>query len=114
MMRDAFLLLATCSIGANGFALMAFSQKQHWSLLRLSSPARPPVWLRPTGWILLGLAAVPALVRDGLAFGLLLWTTLLTFSALLVIGFIVKLSKRGSKSDMRSDYDPTYGRNDLT
>ncbi len=97
------MLLAAHAIGVFGFALIAFSQKQHWALLRLSGSARTPGWLRPIGWMFLGIAAIPAVAREGLAFGLLLWTGALTVSVILVIGIILMLSKRGSKPDIRPD-----------
>lgn len=102
-MRDTLLLFAACTIATLGFALLAFSQKQHWLLLRPHTSTRPPAWFRPAGWVLLGLAAVPVLIRDGLAFGLLLWTGLLTLSAVLVVGAAVGLGKRTGKPDMRAD-----------
>lgn len=93
-MLDALLLLATGGIAALGFGLLAFSQKQHWLLLRPRSLTRSPGWFRPAGWVLLGFAAIPALVRDGLAFGFLLWAGLLTFSAIVAVGFTHWLGKR--------------------
>lgn len=107
-MRDTLLLLATCAIAALGFALMAFSQKQHWPRLRPSGGLqRSPAWFRPTGWVLLGLAVIPVVVRDGLAFGLLLWIGLLTFSAIPAIGLAARLGKRASRSERRSEDEPT-------
>lgn len=79
------LLLATGIVAAIGFVLMAFSQKQHWLAAgRTNRPAAPP-WFRPAGWLLVFLAAIPAIARDGAAFGLLLWSGMLTISAALTI-----------------------------
>jgi hypothetical protein len=90
-MTGALLLLATCVTAAIGFALMAASQKQHWPLPGLSRrPAAPP-WFRPAGWLLVLLATVPAVARDGLAFGLLLWSGMISISAaLVVVGMAVR------------------------
>lgn len=98
-MMGAFLLIATCGTAALGFALIAFSQRQHWVLLRAPRRSTPPAWLRPAGWTILGLAVVPALVRDGPAFGLLLWTVMLTVSALLVIVLMARLHKHADSPD---------------
>lgn len=84
-MTGALLLLATCITAAIGFALMAASQKQHWPLLPLSRRPAAPAWLRPAGWLLVFLAIIPAIVRDGLAFGLLVWSGMITMSAALVV-----------------------------
>lgn len=108
-MRDTLLLLASCAIATLGFALLASSQKQHWLLLRPHTSTRPPAWFRPAGWVLLGLAAVPALIRDGLAFGLLLWTGLLTLSAILVVGAAVGLIKLSGKPETRAGFHSGKG-----
>ncbi|WP_414902256.1 DUF3325 family protein [Sphingomonas flavalba] len=71
-------------IATLGLALIAFSQTQHWPLLRRAAPDRPPAALRPTGWALTLLAALPLILSDGWGFGLLLWACMLTFAALLV------------------------------
>lgn len=81
----ALLLLATCVTASAGFALMAASQKQHWLLLGRSGRAAAPAWFRPAGWLLVLLAAVPAIARDGIVFGLLLWSGMITISAALVV-----------------------------
>lgn len=97
-MQDALLLIATCVIAALGFASMAFSQKRHWQLLHASTvTAEPPSGLRIAGWLLIGLAAIPCIWRDGLAFGLLLWTATLTVSGLLVIVCLAGLRSRVEK-----------------
>lgn len=97
-MQNALLLIATCVIATLGFGLMAFSQKQHWRLFRASTAmTAPPAWLRVAGWLLVGLAAIPAIARDGPAFGLLLWTIMLTVSGLLVITCLARLRRRVEK-----------------
>lgn len=91
-MTAVLLLLATFAIAALGFAMAALSQKQHWQLLHSAVAApEPPRWLRAVGWFLIGLAVIPAIARDSLAFGLLLWATILTMSGLLVIACLTWL-----------------------
>ncbi|RKF18950.1 DUF3325 domain-containing protein [Altericroceibacterium spongiae] len=101
-MQDTLLLFAAFVLATLGFALLALSQKQHWRRLRPHISTGPPRWLRPAGWVLPGLAAVPVLIRDGLAFGLLLWAGLLTVSAILIVGAVLVLDKRAGKSDMET------------
>lgn len=91
------LLGATGIIAAAGFGSMAFSQAAHWSLIRPSVRSRPPAWLRPVGWMLIALSSLPAIVRDGMAFGLLLWIGMLTFSALAVAGGIAWLKRQDGR-----------------
>lgn len=93
-MVDMLLLVATWACGAVGFAMLAFSQSQHWPLLPRRCTDQPPGWLLPLGWLLIALATFPAIGRDGLAFGLLLWGMLLTISACAVVGTIVHLGGR--------------------
>jgi hypothetical protein len=100
-MKDALLLVATCAIAAVGFAMMAFSQKQHWPLRQGSNAPRLPEWLRLTGALFLMLAAIPAVLRDGLAFGLLLWSGMLTVSGVLVIVCLARLHGRAHDQSTR-------------
>ena len=85
---SGWLLAATLAIATLAFLLLAASQQQNWSLLRLSSGPRPPGGLRPAGWLLLGLSPAAAILRDGAGFGVLLWAMLLPLAASLVAGLI--------------------------
>ncbi len=87
-MSGALLLFATGALAALGLGLIAISQKQHRRLAPAFG-ARPAV-LRIAGAVLVGIAAWPAVLRDGPAFGLLVWVTMLTFSALAVVAGLTK------------------------
>ncbi|MFC4257369.1 DUF3325 family protein [Altererythrobacter xixiisoli] len=93
-MIDILLLFATWACGALGFALLAFSQLPHWRLLPQPRADQPPGWLRPLGWGLLGAAILPAIARDGIAFGLLLWIGVLTLSACAIVWLLMRLTHR--------------------
>ncbi|MFT3967545.1 MAG: DUF3325 domain-containing protein [Sphingobium sp.] len=90
-MENLLLLIAAFVLEALGFAMIAFSQKQHWPWPQCSESARRPAWLRLLGASFLTLAMIPAVLRDGLAFGLLLWIGMITVSALAVIACLVRL-----------------------
>ena len=89
-MTNALLLLATCLLAALGFAAIAVSQKQHRPLVQGAGAQTSPVVLRLVGSLLIAAAAVTAVLRDGLAFGPLLWATMLTVSAALVVAWLSK------------------------
>ena len=91
-MRDALFFLATCLLGTLGFALLAFSQRQHWPLLRRARQNPPTLPLRLMGAALLALALLPAICRDGVAFGLLLWSVTMTLAAAVVVVILLRLS----------------------
>lgn len=90
-MTAALLLIASAAVSALGFGLIAISQAQHRGLVGKQAPA---LALRIAGSLLIGLAAAPAVMRDGLSLGLLLWATLLTVSATLVVGLLAWLRRR--------------------
>lgn len=90
-MEQTLLLAATCILAALGFGLIAVSQKQHRTRVRLPVARRRPATLRSMGYALIAGSVVPAVVRDGWAFGLLVWTTMLTVSALLVVAGLARL-----------------------
>ncbi|BAZ93543.1 uncharacterized protein FOKN1_1144 [Thiohalobacter thiocyanaticus] len=82
------VLLATL-LGASwlGWAWLALSQARHWRQavgLRLPG-CRQMLWLRAAGAALLGTALVLALLRDGPAFGALLWAIAISFTAMAVV-----------------------------
>lgn len=87
-MQDGILLALTWLLSTFGFAAIAFSQKQHWTAWRGVQSSAAPWVLRPAGWSLLGLSLIPAIMRDGLAFGLLFWLVMLSLSAGSVVSLI--------------------------
>lgn len=92
-MGDALLLIVTWLCAAAGFGLLALGQKQNWALLGRRRQS-PPAWLPWPGLLLLGAAAWPAIVRDGPAFGLLLWILILTISAITVVAALARMARR--------------------
>lgn len=93
-MTDALLLAATWGFASLGFAALAFGQMQHWQLQRLLAGDRPPPWLRPIGGGLLIVSMIPAVLRDGIAFGLLLWSGMLMISGLAVVAYLARRRRR--------------------
>ena len=86
-MPEAMLLLAVFVAAYLGFAALAMSQDRHWHHVGggRHCPRRTSLVLRCAGWALLLAALVLALVRDGASFGSLLWATVITVGALLVV-----------------------------
>jgi hypothetical protein len=86
-MPEAILLLAVFATAYLGFAALAMSQDRHWHHLGggRHCPPRTRMLLRVAGYLLLFLALVLALVRDGASFGSLLWATIITVGALCVV-----------------------------
>lgn len=76
VLLSAGFLLATL-----GFAALGSSQVQHWRMVRREPASRPPAWLRPAGWVLVVASGAPPILRDGVAFGTLLWIALLSMAA---------------------------------
>lgn len=98
-MSDALLLAATGALDALGLLLIALSQKRHRRLVHPSGFASSPTALRLAGSLLIGHALLAAVQRDGWAFGLLVWVTMLTFSALAVVAGLAKQhGRRGGQS----------------
>lgn len=93
-MSDALLLFATWLGAVLGFGLLALTQEKH----RMLRPARhrgtSTLGARLAGWTLLAVAIVPAIWRDGVAFGLILWCMTLTISAITVVGLVYRMSAR--------------------
>ena len=87
-MEAVFSFIATWALAALGFMLLAISQKQHRGLLPPARSGLQMTSLRGAGWALLGISLVPAVWRDGLAFGLLAWSMILTLSAFTTVGVI--------------------------
>lgn len=84
----ATLLIALVVASYCGFALLALSQERHWQRAggSLPCPARLVVPMRALGYGLLLAALALALLRDGASFGSLVWATMLSVGALLVVG----------------------------
>lgn len=76
----ALLLLGVFAAAYVGFALLALSQKQHWQRVTHSAVAASPRsrMLRHAGAVLLVASLALAILRDGPAFGAILWTVWLT------------------------------------
>lgn len=68
-----------------GFAALGLSQIQHWRVIGRQRTTMPPAWLRPTGWVLVGVSCIPPLLFEGVAFGALLWIGLLSMAAICVV-----------------------------
>lgn len=68
----------------SGFFLMALSQRRHRHAVYASGEFSPAVTLaiRRLGFLLLAAAAIGAIWRDGVGFGLLLWACTLSVTAL--------------------------------
>lgn len=86
-MRDAALLIALPMCAYLGFALLALSQARNWSVAMGARPFRPATVpaLRAGGSVLLVMSLMVALLRDGPAFGAILWVVMLAVAGLLVV-----------------------------
>lgn len=81
----ALLLVAACLASYGGFACLALSMPEHWEQWGGGSQrAAARRWLRSAGLGLLALAYGLCVWRDGLSFGSLLWTVLISAAALAV------------------------------
>lgn len=87
-MNDAMLLLATWLGATLGFSFLAIAQEKHRLLLPVRYRDTSTFGMKLAGWALLTAAIAPAICRDGIAFGLVLWCMMLTISALTVVGCI--------------------------
>lgn len=85
-MTGAVLFLLVVIASGGGFLLLAASQEQHRSACRrMLVPDKAPVTvLRIAGSGLLLLSAILAVVRDGFAFGLTIWTLTITLTAFFI------------------------------
>jgi hypothetical protein len=82
-MRDVVLLIAVLATAYSGFALLALSQARHWHEVT-DAPLPSQRWLRLWGSAALVLALALALMRDGPAFGAVLWVVIASISAIAV------------------------------
>ena len=80
------LLLAPSLAAYAGFACFALMNPEHWAQAGYEARghATARVWLRPTGGLLLVLAWLACVWRDGPSFGSLLWCLLASAAALAV------------------------------
>lgn len=87
-----FLVLIT---SAAGFALLAASQRQHRATLSAAIPliALPPARQRWLGALLLCASLGFAIARDGVAFGLVVWTLTITLTAFAVAVLLTRLRR---------------------
>ncbi len=86
-MPEAWLLLGVFAASYAGFAALAISLDRHWYDLGggRECPVRTVWLLRIVGYGLLAAALAVALIRDGAAFGSLLWATMITIGAVAVV-----------------------------
>lgn len=90
---NIFLLSAGIILASFGFAALGLSQAQHWRAVRRESTSGAPGWLRPAGWVLVAASGVPPVIRDGVAFGGLLWIGLLSVAAVCIVAIRVWRAK---------------------
>lgn len=84
-MIPALLLLAAALAGYLGFACLALAMPRHWAEASGEKTAPPhPRWLRTCGFSLSGIAFAICVCRDGLSFGAVLATVLISASAIAV------------------------------
>lgn len=85
-MSDAMLLAGMFVSAYWGFACLALNQGRHWQQVtgRPFRPDAPVRTLRAASVLLLSLAFLLALKRDGLEFGSLLWATTISLAAICV------------------------------
>lgn len=92
--RLAFLVLLCVALWV-GFAALALSQNKHWAAVT-SEHTCPDITaraLRTFGWIALATSVVPSVLRDGYAFGLLLWP-MMAFGVGLAVSFTIAYRPR--------------------
>lgn len=97
-MRDLALLVALALLAYLGLAALALAQRRNWSLVMSARPFVPAAVapLRIAGGALLAMSLAIALLRDGPAFGPILWVVTLIVAGLLVV---VTLTWRAKASE---------------
>ena len=90
-MIGSLLFAATALLSGAGFGLLALSQKSHRGALPRPLPPLPS---RLAGAALLAASLATAVVRDGWVFGAVLWVTVLTVSAGVVVALLIKRRER--------------------
>lgn len=85
-MRETMLLAALLAAAYCGFTALAVAQPRHWTrVIGEGAPSQRQVWrLRGGGYVLLLVAFALALLRDGASFGIVLWATAISLSAMSV------------------------------
>ena len=85
-MRETALLLVLLAAAYVGFALLALSQRRHWTRAIGEGEPSPEQArrLRILGYALLAIAFVLAVLRDGASFGIVLWATAISIAAIAV------------------------------
>lgn len=79
------MALAALLLTVGGFACMALSMQKHYRQVFPAEPSRRGARIRRiAAWLLLGASLVPCVVGEGAAVGVVLWTGILTMSALAV------------------------------
>ena len=86
-MFDAVLLLLLFGASYLMFAFFALSQRRHWQAVAGKWPysIKFAYWMRGSALALLLISSGIALFRDGPSYGAILWITIQTICALLVV-----------------------------
>ncbi len=110
-MADTLLLIIAAGAAYLGFALFALSQSRHWQQVAPSHVAQPPQKraLRLLGSLALALSLSCAWLRDGVAFGSVLWLPRLSVAAPMLV---FTLSWRPHWLQRLAQHLATSGRND--
>lgn len=82
----ALLLVAASLASYGGFACLALAMPRHWAEARGQRMDVVPHrrWLRPCGFLMLGVTYALCVHRDGTSFGSLLWVVLISAAAIAV------------------------------
>lgn len=79
------MALVALLLSAGGFAFMALAMHKHYRQVFVAEPTKPGARARRiTAWLLLGSSLAVAVVGEGAPVGIVLWTGVLTVSALSV------------------------------
>ena len=81
-MADSVLLLAVIALSYAAFVCLALSQAKPWRAVAIGDQRSPRKHaLRAVGFALLAATLLLTLVREGIAFGMLLWPLILAVAA---------------------------------
>lgn len=85
-MKDALSLLFAGLAGYGGFACLALAMPEHWERCSGHPDHHAPRrrGLRMSGALMLCMAALACIWRDGASFGILLWATLMSAGGIAV------------------------------
>lgn len=85
-MHNLLFVIGLFAVIYGGFMCLALSQAKHWTRMIETSRCPPHVvrGLRIMGWLLLAATLVLSVSRDGVSFGALLWSCLISVAAIAV------------------------------